>query len=858
MTKNSRLRIYLSSLLLLTFVLRLVIPFGNYILLPVLIIAILYVIYTLNKRDFQIAVNINFRNAYPIILLLIILVFHYILTPNKQEILTIEILHCISGFVIFGLLTLLIKSKSETIHLVNIFNRQIVYSSIIICILGFIKLYFQLRGYKFDILNIVGLGYPKGTSLVIDDNYFTLFLVFSIIIILSNFQFKLKKSKRLYYQTILIVLVIAIFLSTSRRGLIIVSIIMIMIYGNWIISMFKKNQFIVNIRNNTIFFGTTLFLILTLTYTFGYLTPRINRNEWLAYSGFNQLEVQGYINTFTFSSKSILKGETTFTEINQIWNANFDSRFPFSGWAKGDYEPINKLYGTNSEIVPDGAIGAKIDNGSGYSSWNGNLYYHSKIFERNVENGKRYIASIYCYVSPDYNGDWVRISSHGDIQGMNASYYDLNKKGEWQYLWTSFEGDTGSFFTRFYATKLMCTRPEKLTGSITYAFPEIQEVKFDQKNPVTWAGRKFKFVDTIAGVNSEIVPQNTIGYLLDKESNFSCSKSTKNYYSSTIIEEISVGESKEIKSTVYCYVSKDFNGSKVRLGVQGANIKGARSVYYDLSKKGEWQKLELQNYCTNGFIEPVLYFEIPNKNKIDLLDGYVIFAHPCMISISTTIKDSITKSKVSKIYDTFINKESADSESHMIPLKLNKERMISSILSIDMHSLYGSTDIDTLAFDDLFVKKMENDDFSGPRIDRWRYTFFLYKNDYNLYQKFLGGGFGYTRKFAKTFNDFDEFEYPHNPFLSVLLYSGMIGLLLYIWALFKVLKLYWIYRKKYCTLFLSFIAIFFYSFFSSNTPFSPAVMSLFMIIPYFIHFVHKREKRNEKMIESNQSELSNG
>ncbi|HDP74543.1 MAG TPA: hypothetical protein ENN49_01480, partial [Bacteroidales bacterium] len=151
---------------------------------------------------------------------------------------------------------------------------------------------------------------------------------------------------------------------------------------------------------------------------------------------------------------------------------------------------------------------------------------------------------------------------------------------------------------------------------------------------------------------------------------------------------------------------------------------------------------------------------------------------------------------------------------------------------------------DSIADD--FKFSMEGDRFAGPRVDRWRYAAYLFMNEYSFPQKLFGGGFTYTIKFARKFYPDEpqrDYDYPHNPFLSVLLYSGLLGLLVYLCFFAKTLYLYYIYRKEYWLFGLIFIATFFYSFFSSNSPFDPSLFGAMSVLPYLIH--HTKKSRED-------------
>ena len=130
------------------------------------------------------------------------------------------------------------------------------------------------------------------------------------------------------------------------------------------------------------------------------------------------------------------------------------------------------------------------------------------------------------------------------------------------------------------------------------------------------------------------------------------------------------------------------------------------------------------------------------------------------------------------------------------------------------------------------------------RTYRWQYAVELWKTEYKWYNKLFGHGFDYYEWFGKKFlNDPIRGDYPHNPFISILLYSGIVGLAFYFWLLYRVFFLYIFYRKEYGVLFICFLITFFFSFFSGSSPFDPPIMGFFVILPFFIHSVHEREKK---------------
>ena len=142
----------------------------------------------------------------------------------------------------------------------------------------------------------------------------------------------------------------------------------------------------------------------------------------------------------------------------------------------------------------------------------------------------------------------------------------------------------------------------------------------------------------------------------------------------------------------------------------------------------------------------------------------------------------------------------------------------------------------------------KSQDGFSDRTSRWLYATKLLKTEYKWYNILIGHGFDYLNWYGKKFNN-NSPDWPHNPFISVLLYSGLIGLLIYIWLLINVVKLYLRYRNKYGIAFIGFLITFFFSFFSGSSPFDPPVMGFFIILPFFIQSINKHlDFPNQKTI----------
>ena len=827
--RSSGIRIYLIITLLLLFVLRLAIPqYVKYLLFPLLAVSGIFAFVQLVK-SWPCDRLRNMRSVFlPLVLISLFYLIAFIMTTVKQNMLFRDFVNVSAVFVLFFVILVLINSKKELTSILSRFRNYVVIASTIVAGLGLVKLYYQLLGIKFGFLEVEGIGYPNGTSLSVDSNFFTLVCIFGII-----FSLPLLLKKNPFYiwvliQLSLVVLLFNIFLSTSRRGIIIASAVLVGFIIVWGLSVILKDEKLKQFRKNSLGFGmVSLFLISTIFYLLLFVSS-FERNKRLSFSKFNQLEVHHYVNMMTVSTESIFKSETDYHDVSsRNWQSNFDSRYPYSGWATGNYTPVNELTGENVGIVPKSAVGAKIDKTAGGSTRNSNANYVSKFFERNVEMRKRYLASVYCYVSPDFNGDWVRISSNGNVKGLTDDYYDLSQKGKWQKLVSSYNAESGRFSTYLYLSKLNAASLDSLNGYVVFAYPELKEISFDPKLPITWAGSQFDEVSHLPGFNADIVPAGTVGYQLNNTANGNIYK--KIFRSSTDYQSIPVASGDSIYASVFCYVSKDFNGNAVRLQIKG-NIERNSISRYDINNKGKWVKLEVKGQAIEeGLTKGVLFFSKSDVTDFSTLKGSVTFAYPII-----------------KVVKPGRREISYNVNTHQEDIQRIEKATLFSLWQVSSNS--NISDQDSIEVIPEFQREMVNNSFAGPRLNRWRYALHLYINEYNFSQKLIGAGFGYTRKFARMFfKEERDFDYPHNPFLSVLLYSGLIGLIAYLLFIYKVINYYWKYRREYWPFALCFAAAFFFAFFSANSPFDPAILGVLSILPYIIHYNHlKGEEDNER------------
>lgn len=127
----------------------------------------------------------------------------------------------------------------------------------------------------------------------------------------------------------------------------------------------------------------------------------------------------------------------------------------------------------------------------------------------------------------------------------------------------------------------------------------------------------------------------------------------------------------------------------------------------------------------------------------------------------------------------------------------------------------------------------------GSRTERWKYGFSIFSNEYSWPQKIFGNGFQYLKKFAVRFKviQYNPYDYPHSPFISALLYSGVMGLLV-ILVYFGCSAYYILTNKLYHPVFICFYGIVgFFSILSGNSYFSIPIFVALTLVPYFMAFL---------------------
>ncbi|HIA35538.1 MAG TPA: hypothetical protein EYM84_09955 [Flavobacteriales bacterium] len=202
-----------------------------------------------------------------------------------------------------------------------------------------------------------------------------------------------------------------------------------------------------------------------------------------------------------------------------------------------------------------------------------------------------------------------------------------------------------------------------------------------------------------------------------------------------------------------------------------------------------------------------------------------------IIGILGLVVSQITFKQISYVLSPMIEMSGIDYQLFKEDITVVSFRYMTIINSdININDYYASLwgEPSTLKTDQL---KAINKKGVASRLLRWKYALKLY-SEYPFSSKIIGSGFDYIGDYSKEFGRWHHKpDYPHNPFLSALLYSGILGLFAFLLFMAQVsyyfLK-YWREHWFYLAVFL-FIAMF--SMISGNSFFSVKIFPAVSLLP---------------------------
>jgi len=806
---------------------RITLPFLEYLFIIVFFILCLrsFNIFILreNKKDL-------FRTYLRAYYLFIIVAFGYLTGLLFTHIFTKLILRETATVIFFLFIIFIIILYIESPKKLKAFHgyllMQIKYIAIIAALLGIVKFILLLYGIKMIFLYQDGQ-YPIGTSLKLDHNFSALASILGLLLLLFSNKESFSKKKNLenIFATILTIQVI---FSSSRRAFILLLGGTILLWLIYLVIHKIDKRLIENVRIKKIkMYNIWLYSSLTLVLILFNIFPVRYSYRIIQSFGMNRSIVKYQITSIIYDYSTIFTEDTNIDSLNHLlWKSYFNPLDPGSGWGTGIYKEVRKLTGDNVNIVPKRAIGYLIDRSSNYYSSNGNSYHNVNFQNLKLKENQIVSASVYCFVDSAFNGDLVHFYVGGSAFRKTRSNYDLTQKGKWQKLSViaSTLDESRKLSLNFQIVKRHSTDFDSLAGSTVIAYPNFTIQNFDPLNPDSgWGYLSHTTVPLTDSLSIHSVPAGTKGYLINYSVEYYVKKN--NSTSATVLFMPFTKQDQRFSASVYCYVFSTFNGSSVLLGSNDNYSIGKTRGWYNLDKKGTWQKLEIEfrGKTDSSYVPVFVAMTKKHTSSFDSLNGYVIWAYPQLNmikeinQISHPQKGEIQKTNTISIQSknkvAFLNTDGKNIKMNSVLPFYNRSKKDSLSININENHLFGN------------------------RYVRWEYAYNYFEN-YTIIQKLFGKGFDYIPAFGEHFfRDKNHMDYPHNPIIASILYAGIFGGILYIIYLLQSICFYFRYIKVIMLFFIFYLITFFFSFFSGNSHFELPLFTFLSLVPFYTRYI---------------------
>jgi hypothetical protein len=592
----------------------------------------------------------------------------------------------------------------------------------------------------------------------IDYNFALIPVLLGIVIIFYLLKKKVSIKNLVVLNVVFIIFILNVFFSGSRRGFFIGFLIVILLVSIQVILLFIRDIKIKMDYRNLKYPLISLVMLFIISLALIFLTSYKIKNKALEFLGTNDISIsKSQITSNIFRYVSVFDKKAIYADLYRvIWSTNFNPKDPDSGWASRIHKKVFPLTGKNSEIVPLGSIGYQMDSTCNSESWAGNAYSFTVVGNNKVSAGDTLRASVFCFVSNEFNGTWVILLSEGATLGNTKFEYDLKNKVTWQKLSINVVCGNGDSPVYLYFSKYGTTNLSSLKGYVIFAYPQVDIVR---RTDETLGNSQYNDLSIRIGKSKKLGFGN---------------KSPLSYSGSVAV----------------------LNMARLMQPIIEANIN-----IDHLNRPVEKDFVDFSN----------LFKNIHFTNQLTML--------------------SFSNLSHSKVYDRDLIRN-----------------WIAKIISEDT-VYYGYKSV-------IQTDKLSSV-FYDERLIRWQFAWQIFNKEFNWKQKIFGGGFNFLNWYGFYFlKDKTLSDYPHNPFLSILLYSGIVGLILYLFLLYKVFYYYLKYLKEYYLFFIFFLITFFFSFFSGSSPFDPPIMGFFILLPFFFHSFHKNDNytKTEKLTNDEDSD----
>jgi hypothetical protein len=827
------------------------------------------------------------------IVLLIILLAAFFLSEKYYLGVFKDIINAIILISLFFLMTLFLRSKSDLKIFYESLIKLVVLFSLLIS--GLLIGNF-LNIYSWDIPNQVKSDVTKLSieAISTDYNFVLLPVFFGFIGVFYLITRPISAGRKGILNFIMVIYFLTIFISGSRRGIITMICLVLIMAIVQVIALLKKNSRFEKIAINSRGFLLAIACMILIACLFVFKSSFYFKNDALRLIGSRDIDLTKtkvtevalrYISVF---NKNIAKDVI----YDDIWYYGFDKSLdPNAGWGTSIHKTIYPLTGKNVEIVKPEAKGYLLDSTCNSQAGEGFAYSSTLIGNRIVNKGDTLTASMYCYVSEDFNGSLVQFYSLGSTYGetvkddslitSNANFSAVEdtlsnihisnlvfngnfKKGNSFWL-PNADSTKHEIIDTPFGKGMRVSRTDGNGGywSLYYEGPKIiyiaghtYQLKFNMK-VVKGTGMPFNIGwwanDGSKGYSAVALPYK-LKDLTDGWKEVTCSYT----FESTFYGLPSFLNSMQDHSVV----------DIANVELTDLNRKDSIPAFVnqlgliDIDKnRGVWRRYTLKSACSNGFASVYLAFAKRNSEDFKSLKGYVIFAYPkyeikkhnpAVPGGETSGLLNLYQPEVPRIVESERTSPELTSEAGLSPfyfstLALLMQQVADHDPVRNFVAKLISEDTTYYRYKKALVVNPVSNKFIGDRVMRWEFASQIFLKEYGLKEKLFGGGFIFLNWYGFYFqSDQYQIDYPHNPLLSILLYSGLIGLFIYIFFFYRVIVLYLRYLKIYPVLAFFFLISAFFSFFSAGSPFDPPIMGFFMLLPFFINYLSNKKEEISK------------
>jgi hypothetical protein len=817
-------------------ILRMVVPHMNLLFVPLLIGFCLYTFYHLLNGSHRISIKDLIKYNWLLILTAFLLLTGNIISGKIIFFAVKEVLNAIVILLFALTIFLVVKSNDSYERFTEVIIKQILISAIIVSVLGLIKYVLQLTGIN---LSLIIPNFQFGTSLNTDYNFNALFSLLGIQSLLF-FSEKINKSKFILF---LLILVINIIFSGSRRGLVFLFFTFI-ILTFWFLSKYRKLR-ITAISVGVFLILSFLFLLIYLSHGPGNYIDKNKSLDQLKSTPARKTVSQIGFRYFTFinSEKSSYdfyldlfapdryKGFTDPEKFhivrdsnNLIYNGDFKHglRFWYPESSKTDHHLIDTPFGKGIRVSKSG------DDISGWPLlyagrdiifYSGHTYQIE--FKFKVQKGEGIPFSIGFQVAD-------KVLGPGKYSNLFLNVSDI--ENGWR------QGICSMTFWKSQHEVPFFMNLQQSNTIVDFADIHLRDLNHNVQ--------LHEFADQVSSNSADIYA------FLHKNDSINFSNGQK--------------QMEQAKNLIY---NGDFSeGNRFWLPSAIGTTHEIIETPYGRGIKVTRAKGDNANWSLQYAGRPVIY----NRNHEYRLDFFLKVVKGTGIPFNVGWWTSDSSNGYKSALRPLVLKKQKDGWNHVtcsyrflrsyydLPgfissLKDSTEIIVAAIRMEDLNQGNGlPLFVDELSFNqDSLSKKISNKNFSftniksgfyGSRLDRWKYSLVIFKDSLSFSKKILGSGFGYIYMYGRKFNE-GEIDYPHNPFLSTLIFSGVIGLILYFCYMLQVILLFIKYYNHHRFFFISFVIVFFFSFVSSNTHFSVPVFAFLCVIPFVTKSIQDNKKK---------------